>query len=270
MKCQLYIDNELFEYEVEGEFAYGNDEVLIKQDKNAIDHVDWSDVGHTTLDILNTTQFNALKDNLVVILNRIMAKYDIPDIDILEDYHKVANTQERHLQVINETRSLTRKDFDVDLNAVCELISQHLGKAVAIENPKLDTEVITLRISRPNSFDINPLHRDAYLDYYKDTINLWIPIAGCNKKSSLPIIPKSHLWNEADVLRTAAKGATLKGLKYHVPGIVKGPDNELHAIRPNPKYGESIIFSPYLIHGSAVNLNEDITRMALELRPCLK
>ena len=270
MKCQLYIDNELFEYEVEGEFAYGDDEVLIHQDKNAIENVAWSDVGYTTQNILNTVQFNALKDNLLVILNRIMAKYDIPTINILEDYHKAANTQERHLQVINETRSLTRKDFDVDLDAICIQLSEHLGKAVVIENPKLQTEVITLRISRPNSMDINPLHRDAYLDYYKDTINLWIPIAGCNEKTSLPVIPKSHLWNEANVLRTAARGASLQGLKYHVPGIVKGPDDVLRTTRPNPHYGQALIFSPYLIHGSAVNLNSDITRMALELRPCLK
>lgn len=270
MKCQLYIDNELFEYEVEGEFAFGSDEVLISKDKNAIEYVGWSGEGFTQLDILNNQQFEDLKDNLLVILNGILTKYDIPNIPVLEDYHKVVNTKERHLNVINETRSLTRKDFDVDLDAICDLISAHLGKEVGIENPKLEKEVITLRISRPNSFDINPLHRDAYLDYYKNTINLWIPIAGCNEKSSLPIIPKSHLWNEADVLRTAAKGASLQGLKYHVPGIVKGPDNELRAARPNPAYRQALIFSPYLIHGSAVNLNSDITRMALELRPCLR
>lgn len=270
MKCQLHIDNDLFEYEVEGEFAYGDDEVIITTDKNAIENVDWSDEGYTMLDILDDQQFKALKDNLLLILNGILAKYDIPPIKVLEDYHKSANTQERHLQVINETRSLTRRDFHVDLDAICGRLSEHLGKEVAIENPKLETEVITLRISRPNSMDINPLHRDAYLDYYKDTINLWIPIAGCNEKSSLPVIPQSHLWNEATVLRTAAGGASLQGLKYHVPGIVKGPDNELRAVRPNPNYGQTLVFSPYLVHGSAVNLNSDITRMALELRPCLK
>lgn len=270
MNCQLIIDNELFEFEVEGEFSYGNDEVILNTDKNAIEYVDWSGEGFTQLDILNNQQFKDLKDNLLIILNGILSKYDIPQIEVLKDYHKAVNTQERHLQVINETRSLTRKDFDVDLDAICMQLSEHLGKEVAIENPKLQTEVITLRISRPNSLDINPLHRDAYLDYYRDTINLWIPIAGCNEKSSLPIIPKSHLWNESEVLRTAARGASLQGLKYHVPGIVKGPDNELKAVRPNPKYGQALVFSPDLIHGSAINLNEDITRMALELRPCLK
>ena len=36
-------------------------------------------------------------------------------------------------------------------------------------------------------------------------------------------------------------------------------------IRPNPKLGEALIFTPFLIHGAAVN-NSDLTRISLELR----
>jgi ectoine hydroxylase-related dioxygenase (phytanoyl-CoA dioxygenase family) len=37
-------------------------------------------------------------------------------------------------------------------------------------------------------------------------------------------------------------------------------------IRPNPMENQLMIFSPYLIHGCAINNNEDITRMSLEVR----
>ena len=37
-------------------------------------------------------------------------------------------------------------------------------------------------------------------------------------------------------------------------------------IRPNPQNTEALIFTPFLIHGAAVNKNIDITRIALELR----
>jgi ectoine hydroxylase-related dioxygenase (phytanoyl-CoA dioxygenase family) len=37
-------------------------------------------------------------------------------------------------------------------------------------------------------------------------------------------------------------------------------------IRPNPKPGEMLLFSPYLIHGGGVNFNKDITRVSLEMR----
>ncbi|RKE98110.1 hypothetical protein [Ichthyenterobacterium magnum] len=37
-------------------------------------------------------------------------------------------------------------------------------------------------------------------------------------------------------------------------------------VRPNPKKGEASIFTPFLIHGAAVNKNKDITRVSLELR----
>ena len=36
--------------------------------------------------------------------------------------------------------------------------------------------------------------------------------------------------------------------------------------RPDPNPDEVLVFSPYLIHGGAVNLNEDMTRVSLEMR----
>jgi hypothetical protein len=40
----------------------------------------------------------------------------------------------------------------------------------------------------------------------------------------------------------------------------------LHLLRPNPAPSEVLLFSPYLLHGGAVNLNENETRISLEMR----
>ena len=42
--------------------------------------------------------------------------------------------------------------------------------------------------------------------------------------------------------------------------------DEYELVRPNPKPNEVLLFSPYLIHGGASNLNEDQTRISIEVR----
>jgi len=158
------------------------------------------------------------------------------------------------------------------MEKLAEKVSNAIGRKVSPRNRVLETmenspakEIVQLRISRPHSLDINPLHRDGYLDFYKHTLNIWIPIVGCNEGSSLPLLPGSHLWNEKDVFRTDIRTAKIDGLVYSVPAIVKS-NHGLTAIRPNPAFGEMLVFSPYLIHGAAINKNENMTRMSFELR----
>ena len=40
----------------------------------------------------------------------------------------------------------------------------------------------------------------------------------------------------------------------------------LHLLHPNPNPNEVLLFSPYLLHGGAVNLNTNQTRISLEMR----
>ena len=56
----------------------------------------------------------------------------------------------------------------------------------------------------------------------------------------------------------------LKGSFYRLLKYVR--DKEMKMVRPNPKPGEALIFSPFLIHGAAINGNKDLTRISLELR----
>ena len=94
---------------------------------------------------------------------------------------------------------------------------------------------------------------------------MWLPIAGCTLDTSLQIVPRSHYLKENNVLRTSIKGAMINKNIYSVPCLLKTSQGKFKMIRPNPKYNEALIFTPFLIHGAAFN-NSEQTRMALELR----
>lgn len=272
MICKLLIDGQPFQFEVEGNFNYGANEVLYKSHP-ILKECDWEEKGYKVIDLLNAQEYASFEKQALSIINRIIKNeldLERPRLKNLTDYHKVVEHNEDHFKVISKTRFLKSSDFSIDLNQISSKVSQVIGREVGIYNPKLEEEIIILRISRPNTLDINPLHRDGYLEIWENTINVWIPIAGCNHKSTLPIIPGSHLWNEQHVLRTAPKGAKINGLTYHVPGIIGGPYAELKSVRPNPGKGQALIFTPFIVHGSAINQNPDTTRMSLELRLCLQ
>jgi len=134
---------------------------------------------------------------------------------------------------------------------------------------KIFNDDIWIRICRPSSHsknDFNPCHRDIYLDFYRNIVNIYLPIVGSNEQSALAIQPGSHLWNERDIVVTRG-GAYFpdSNKKYSVDAILQSRI-PLNMIRPNPSTDECMIFSPYLIHGCSSNENADITRMSVEIR----
>ena len=96
-------------------------------------------------------------------------------------------------------------------------------------------------------------------------MNVWLPLAGCNKNTSLPLVPGSHLISENQIFRTSNNGAFINKNVYRVPCILKTSLGNLRMVRPNPKDREALIFTPFLIHGAAFN-NSSETRVAFELR----
>jgi ectoine hydroxylase-related dioxygenase (phytanoyl-CoA dioxygenase family) len=108
------------------------------------------------------------------------------------------------------------------------------------------------------------LHRDVWLEDYESCINLYIPIAGSNALSSLILLPESHYWPESRIERTMS-GAHINGIKFNVPAVT-AIDGDFTIERPDPQENEMLLFSPYLIHGGAINLNTNKTRISIELR----
>lgn len=124
---------------------------------------------------------------------------------------------------------------------------------------------IQIRIVRPNKSDFNPPHRDIYYDNLRNGLNCFMPIFGVNEKSSLPILKGSHLWNENKTIRTE-KYPIIDGNKFSVPAVTSKKDGSfLKLIRPQVKYGQVMLFSPYAIHGGGVNLGNEV-RISFEFR----
>jgi len=265
--CKLKIDDISYAFEVEGDFFWGEDELLFPVEDNVISKVDWYQKGYKTVPSLSQAAYTNLKESIRKILIKIMQSkgVKVDDSFKLEEYHNYVKDDAVHNSIISETRELKNDDFDFDLDALAQNYSEVLSYELSSFNPELGRTHVQLRINRPNSLDINPPHRDGYLSYWSNSINVWIPIAGSNENSSLPILVGSHLINEKDILRTSSKGAKINGNTYVVPCILETTSG-LEMIRPNPALTEAIIFTPFLIHGAAFNTNDNLTRFALELR----
>jgi ectoine hydroxylase-related dioxygenase (phytanoyl-CoA dioxygenase family) len=268
MQCELTIDGQPHRYWIEGDFFWGEDQVLFEKDSDTLAKVTWRDKGYTIEQLFDVESFVAMRESLIQRLKSIL-QAQVADLDLsefrLENYHRYVNDQS-HQQVISQTRFLDFSSFEIDVAKLCVNVSEILGQPVGSHNHLLGRDVVILRISRPDSLDINPPHRDGYLEIWQRTINLWIPIAGCSDRSSLPMIESSHFWNENEIYRTSAKGAKIQGLGYHVPAILRTKQGSLAMTRKNPQPGEALVFTPYLIHGSAINQQRDSTRISLEIR----
>lgn len=268
-QCNVIIDNVPFSFKVQGDFFNGENKTLFKKENNIITNTPWEADGFSVVNVFNSSQFENLKQSIKKNIYQGLKKasIDIPyDEFRLKDYHKYIDSNESHLKVIEHTRNLRTEDFDIDFNTLATELSKHTNSSLTSFIKELGRSHVQIRLNRPNSLDINPPHRDGYLSYWENILNVWIPIEGCNEKSSLPVIPQSHLTPENEIIRTKAKGAIINGNLYYVPCIIKTTKGVLNMIRPNPKEREALIFTPYLIHGAAVNQNKDITRVALELR----
>ncbi|WP_053991463.1 phytanoyl-CoA dioxygenase family protein [Mangrovimonas sp. TPBH4] len=268
-KCNLLIDDKPFSFDVEGAFFWGEEEVLYSESKSPISKANWKDIGYAVVKAFTGEEFEELRKSVTQnILNAIRTNnIDFDEVTFsLSRYHEVVTTDEMHNKVINITRNLELEDFDFDINLLVERFGNILGCKLTSWVEELQKSHIQIRISRPESLDINPPHRDGYLSYWEDIINVWIPVEGSNEKSSLPVLPKSHLLPENEILRTESKGAKINGNIYYVPCILETKNGIMEMVRPNPKQGEALIFSPFLIHGAAVNENNNLTRVSLELR----
>ena len=267
--CDLKINSKPYSFDVEGEFFWGEDINLFVKEGNVISKTTWWEEGYSIFEkFLNANEFELFYSGLRNTIIDLIKENDI-DFDerkfTLENYHNFVKSDEVHQKIISKTREFTFKDFDLDFNKILEKLQDHLGYKLTYWVEELKKVHIQVRINRPNSLDINPPHKDGYLSYWKDVLNVWMPISGCNNSTSLSLMPKSHLLSEKDLYRTENKGAKINGLPYMVPCILKTSKGNLKMIRPNPAKGQALIFTPFIIHGAAFNSSQ-FTRMALELR----
>jgi ectoine hydroxylase-related dioxygenase (phytanoyl-CoA dioxygenase family) len=237
---------------------WGEDKVMLNDDINLLVKTAVNSKGYGVFPIKDHNDF--LKEFLKQNISNIIGS----DIDIY-NYHSQVS-EEQHKRVLNSMPY--KKNDSKDLCEFSEYLESYMSELLK-EKVKIFNDDIWVRICRPNAFskeDFNPCHRDVYLDFYRNTVNIYLPIIGSDDKSSLLVQEGSHLWNE-NITAITNGGAYFKNKnkKYSVDAIVQSKI-DLKMTRPNPLINEILVFSPYLIHGCSDNNNDDVTRMSLEIR----
>lgn len=232
----------------------------------------WQANGFAVVDLFEPRDIEILQHGLVRRAARDLVELQ-PGLDLAAtteamlrgQYHAIVASNEIHREVVRRTANYRHDDLPLPVADIYRALGKRVKANLTELNPKLPTEIVTLRLSRPGSLDFNPPHRDIYLDFYRGTLNVWIPLLGCGPNSTLPVVPGSHLWPENEVER-GASGNLFNGLRFNVPIVASGPQ-ELAFVRPRLEPGQALVFTPNLVHGAAMNLASDTTRMSLELRP---
>jgi hypothetical protein len=253
-------------YHIEGETTVGSKQVLLDQDTDLTAGFHWAANGYTVQPLLSQEEHVQLRQGMQRILFDLLHAQGISvdDQASLENYHRlIDNRDDLHYALAKWGLPLTQLPISAAL--LTRRISDLMRMPLRVRQiPSSDELLFGFRIIRPGSTDESPFHRDAWQDFWRNTLNVWIPVAGCNAQSTLAVLPGSHLWSESEVERTSC-GALINGKQYKVPGVVD--IFRSYDIRyPNPDYTDALLFSPYLIHGGAVNGNPDQTRVSIEIR----
>lgn len=262
--AQFIIDEKIHQIELLGKFQFGDKKIISDKQTDPTYDQDWYNEGYKVIDFFDNKSFLKIKNQVKKYIQKIMNKNFC-----LTKYHNFIN-EKQHEEITKKTRDILSKDFNFLKYGIIGQLEKKIGFNVTNINQRTGEELhAIIRINRPLSNDYNPPHKDIYQEldetgHVPKCINVWIPICGVNKNSSLPLAPKSHLIPENEILRNF-DGGLLNGKQYRVRGILSwNGDNKL--IRPKIKNKQILIFSSHLIHGCAVNDQKDTTRISLELR----
>lgn len=264
---RVHIDDDVIEYAVEGETAFGADEVLLDRDDDLLEKTGFAESGFTVAPFLDPASYETLVEGVRRLLREALLRHVRPTVDApfsLEGYHRVVAGAE-HLRLVGAMGlQWVYEELPVSMALVERRISEIVGLEVSAANPALEQQRFQVRVVRPGMSDNNPPHRDVWLDRLRHAVNIYVPLAGSDARSSLPILPGSHRWPEAEIERTCS-GGVVGGVSYTVPAVT-GTRRPFRLTRPRVRPNEVLVFTPYAIHGGGVNLNADRTRVSLELR----
>lgn len=272
-EAEFIIDGESHRIDVANSplFRRGGAETLSRPDTDPTCGQEWYRRGFGVFKFLNEKEFCALHDGISESIRGLVAGLGVNTSGFsLSKYHHYAGDDALHRQVVGMSRSLAPSDFRFPISEVAKKLERLLGFGLSDIYPSSgERSNIIVRINRPGSTDFNPPHKDIYEDWDEQSIlpplvNFWIPVCGVSDRSSLPVVPGSHLLPENKIRRTI-EGGMISGKQYRVRSVISW-DNSNEMVRPLVHDGEVLIFSSHLIHGCAVNAQDDETRVALEFR----
>jgi hypothetical protein len=214
---------------------------------------------------------NAITDFVVNVIKKY-SNVNLKDFS-LEKYHLYVD-ENVHKEVVKKIRGgdfglggISLDYLGVPYKNMDWLVNDKIGSSKLSAHYKrygFSMKKFWIRLIRPNSLDNNPPHKDGFLSRVSRNVNIYLPIAGSNENSSLPLIPKSHLDKDSEYIISSTP-YYVNGKKFTVPAAVHRK-NGLDMITPNPSDSEIMIFTPWLIHGGGINSNTDSTRVSLEMR----
>ena len=254
-------------FDIQGERTFGSDASPLLGHQDLTAGTGWAKEGYYVAPFLAEDIYEQFTEGVQRLFRTffLQAGLTIREPLNLADYHHYTHLDDRlHLAIVDQAKWQPIAHFPIEVALIEARVSQLCGRKVKAINLHNGEQAFHFRIVRPQKRDNNPFHRDVWLKEYHDAINIYVPLAGSNGESSLTLVPGSHHWSEATVERTC-QGAIVDGVQYNVPAVTSA-QQALRPIRPNPSRNEVLIFSPYLLHGGAVNLNEDLTRISLEMR----
>ncbi|UOR05011.1 phytanoyl-CoA dioxygenase family protein [Hymenobacter aerilatus] len=263
----IRIQQQTVDYQIEGISHPADDRVLLADDTDLTAGQPWSAAGYVVAPLLTAAENATLREGLAEKVRaalRVVGCHVATDWPVAQYHQVIGDDQARHLAVVQHTKEYPLEALPLPVALLEARVSALCGRAVRVHNPHTGYEGFHLRLARPGRTDNNPLHRDVWLDRLRDGINIYFPVAGSTSDSSLTLVPGSHWWPESRTERTAG-GAVYNGTTYSVPAL-KDAVEPLELVRPNPGPDEVLLFSPYLLHGGALNLNADATRISLEMR----
>lgn len=190
------------------------------------------------------------------------------EVDNLDYYHKFILETRHHLKVLSSIGKVINPQL---LGIDTIYLKSIIKKMCNIENSLDCRNVCDIRIFRPynsSQMDNNPLHRDTWLPVLNNCLNVYIPLFGNNSLSSLSVIPGSHIWDRNCIYRTV-ENAKIQDIQYGLPAIA-AIERDFSVIRPELGENQILIFSSNIIHGGALNLNNDLTRASIEIRFWIK
>jgi hypothetical protein len=225
------------------DFVTGNDIISIYESDNLLSETEYENNGYFVLRILDNENIAMLRNQITIFVqNRIelITGTNLSNFS-LDKYHTFVQNDEEHYKIANwEMDVNVLEEFEQIIRSVISAtIRKKLQLKKIIINDNLQ-EIIGFRIVRPLKGDENPFHRDSWMKQWENTLNVWIPIAGCNQENSLSIIENSHFWNDSKICRTK-EGVVYNNKKFRVAAAIS-TDYEVQLKTPNPKYGEALVF----------------------------
>lgn len=168
---------------VVGNVSYGDEVVLLEQDDNLIKSTDFNHNGFSINKFLDNESYLIFCDGIKDLMSELILKATgilVPKDFELEQYHHLINSDSLHAKIVAYLRDgFELQKLPIMLGRIEKRVSEICRVDVVAFNKNLKDQNFYIRVVRPDGKnDNNPPHRDVWLDYYRNCVNIYLPICG--------------------------------------------------------------------------------------------